>query len=118
VKKNILVILFLTVYFFALGYKIIHQPTPFYDWDESLYVQTGKEMIEQNKFLMPVWQGNYWLDKPPLIPLIYGAIARLSFSIPPEISTRILSLIIAITVLVLVYVFYQRVIKTPGYQPW
>ncbi|NMB84233.1 hypothetical protein GYA28_02995 [Candidatus Roizmanbacteria bacterium] len=110
-KKNILVILFLTVYFFALGYKIIHQPTPFYDWDESLYVQTGKEMIEQNKFLMPVWQGNYWLDKPPLIPLIYGAIARLSFSIPPEISTRILSLIIAITVLVLVYVFYQRVIK-------
>lgn len=110
-KKHWPVIIFLSIFFVLIAGKLIFSPTPFFDWDESLYVQTGKEMIEQNKFLMPVWQGNYWLDKPPLIPLIYGLIVKLSFFSPPEITARLFSLFISIVILAFVYVFYNRVFK-------
>lgn len=110
-KKHWPVIIFLSIFFVLIGVKLISHPTPFFDWDESLYVQTGKEMIEQNKFLMPVWQGTYWLDKPPLIPLIYGLISKLTFFSTPEITTRLFSLFISIVILAFVYVFYNRVLK-------
>src|SRR3990167_4295865 len=110
-KKHWPVTLFLIFFFLVIAYKIIFQPTPFYDWDESLYVQTGREMIEQKKFLMPVWQGTYWLDKPPLIPLLYGTIVKFSIISTPEITTRGFSLLISIVVLAFVYVFYNRILK-------
>ena len=110
-KKHWPVIIFLSIFFVLIASKLIFSPTPFFDWDESLYVQTGKEMIEQNKFLMPVWQRTYWLDKPPLIPLIYGAITKFVFFASPEITTRIFSLFMSIVILIFVYVFYNRVFK-------
>ena len=110
-KKHWLVILFLFLFFLAIFYKIVFRPTPFYDWDESLYVQTGKEMIEQKKFFMPVWQGQYWLDKPPLVPLLYGVLVKFSFGLLPEITTRLFSLIVSVAVLAFVYIFYNRVLK-------
>ena len=110
-KKHWPVIIFLSIFFVLIASKLISHPTPFYDWDESLYVQTGKEMIEQNKFLLPVWQGTYWLDKPPLIPLIYGFIVKLTFFLTPEITTRLFSLLISIIILSFVYVFYNRILK-------
>jgi len=110
-KKHWPLIILIVLYFSFIAYKLVAHPTPFYDWDESLYVQTGKEMIEQKKFLLPVWQGAYWLDKPPLIPLIYGIIIKLSFSLPAEITTRLFNLTIACLVLILVYIFYQKIIK-------
>jgi len=110
-KKHWPVIIFLTIFFILIANKLISHPTPFYDWDESLYIQTGKEMIEQNKFLLPVWQGAYWLDKPPLIPLIYGVITKFVFFSTPEIITRLFSLFISIIILSFVYVFYNRVLK-------
>lgn len=110
-KKHWLIIVFLICYFSLISFKLISHPNPFFDWDESLYVQTGKEMIEQNKFLMPVWQGEYWLDKPPLIPLIFSLVAKLTFFAIPEITTRLFSLFISIVILAFVYVFYNRVFK-------
>ena len=53
-KKHWPVIVFLSIFFVLIAGKLIFNPTPFFDWDESLYVQTGKEMIEQNKFLFSV----------------------------------------------------------------
>ncbi len=110
-KKHWPVIIFLSIFFVLIASKLIFSSTPFFDWDESLYVQTGKEMIEQSKFLMPVWQGAYWLDKPPLIPLIYGLIVKLIFFSTPEITTRLFSLFISIVILSFIYVFYNRVFK-------
>ena len=110
-KKHWPVIIFLSVFFVLIASKLIFNPTPFFDWDESLYIQTGKEMIEQNKFLMPVWQGSYWLDKPPLIPLIYGFITKFVFFSKPEITTRLFSLLVSIVNLSFVYIFYNRVLK-------
>lgn len=110
-KKNWPIIVFLSIFFVLIAYKLISHPTPFFDWDESLYIQTGKEMIEQNKYLMPVWQGTYWLDKPPLIPLIYGLVAKLIFFSIPEITTRIFSLFISVIILSFIYIFYNRFLK-------
>lgn len=110
-KKHWLLIVFLSIFFVLIASKIIFSPTPFFDWDESLYVQTGKEMIEQNKFLFPVWQGSYWMDKPPLIPLIYGFITKFVFFSKPEVTTRLFSLLVSIVNLSFVYIFYNRVLK-------
>lgn len=110
-KKHWPVIVFLSIFFVLTANKLIFSPTPFFDWDESLYIQTGKEMIEQNKFLFPVWQGAYWMDKPPLIPLLYGFIAKFAFFSKPEITTRLFSLFVSIINLSFVYIFYDRVLK-------
>lgn len=110
-KNHFLIILFLLFYFLIISYKLIYTPTPFYDWDESLYIQTGKEMIQNEYFLFPMWQGAIWLDKPPLIPLIYGVTASIFYFIPAEISTRILTLIVSITLLALIYMLYNKLFK-------
>ena len=110
-KKHWPLVLFLIFYFSIIAFKLISHPTPFFDWDESIYIQAGKEMIQQKQFITPLWQGTNWLDKPPLVPLIYGIIAKLIFISTPEITTRLFSLFISIVVLAFIYVFYNRVFK-------
>jgi 4-amino-4-deoxy-L-arabinose transferase-like glycosyltransferase len=110
-KKHLPIIVFLSIFFFLIASKLIFQPTPFYDWDESIYIQAGKEMIAHKSFLTPMWQGTYWLDKPPLIPLVYGLIAKLTFLSTPEITTRFFNLLVTILVLSFVYIFYNKVLK-------
>lgn len=112
-REHSLIAILLTAFFLILSYKLITQPTPFYDWDESLYIQTGLEMFEHKYFLFPVWQGTIWLDKPPLIPFIYALIAKVFFFTSPEISTRVFTVAIATIVLALVYKLYFKVTKDP-----
>ncbi len=109
-KKHWSVILFLAFYFFVTSYKFIYHPTPFYDWDESIYAQVGREMVRQHS-LVPLWQGQNWLDKPPLTPLAYGIVETLT-PVAPEISTREFTLILSIAVLALTYVLYFRLTKS------
>ncbi len=108
-KKHFLLVLFLSFYFAVTAYKFIHTPTPFYDWDESIYAQVGREMVRQKSFV-PLWQGQYWLDKPPLAPLAYGIVETI-IPVAPEISTRIFTLLLSIAILALTYVFYYRLTK-------
>ena len=110
-REHFFFILFCLLYFIALAYKMIFHAQPFYDWDESLYVQSGVEMFKHRYFFFPVWQGMPWLDKPPLIPFLYGLIIKIFFFIPAEISVRIFTLVVSITVLVFVYKLYLKVIK-------
>ena len=110
-KKNTLIISFLFFFFVIVSYKLIFYPTPFYDWDESLYIQSGKEMFDNKYFLFPVWQGAPWLDKPPLIPFIYGLIIKLTPFISPELSTRIFTLPVSIIVLYFIYLLFNKVLK-------
>lgn len=108
IKLHYPVILFILIYFLILAYKLITGPVPFYDWDESLYIQTGKEMYNNNYFLFPVWQGKPWLDKPPLVPFIYATVAKFFFIVPPEVSTRIFTLTLTAIVLFFVYFLGYR----------
>ncbi|MFH1827254.1 MAG: hypothetical protein ABH812_02335 [bacterium] len=113
IKKHYLIILFLVFFFSIVSYKLLSHPTPFYDWDESLYVQSGKEMIQNNYYLFPMWQGEAWLDKPPLVPLVYGLVQKSSPLISSEISTRVFTLLISLIVLSFVYLLYNKLFKDP-----
>jgi len=98
--------LFIILFFCLNAYKIIRFPSPFFDWDESIYAQVGKEMIKEKSFFVPLWQGRAWLDKPPLPSLLYGLVQLIP--ITPEISTRLATLILSCFTLVLLYVFVFR----------
>ena len=110
-KNHYIIILFLIFFLAITSYKLIYTPTPFYDWDESLYIQTGNEMIQNNYYYFPMWQGEPWLDKPPLVPLLYASIARAFYFIPPEISTRLFTLVISIFLLSFIYILYNKIFK-------
>jgi len=108
IKHHWGIILYLAFYFFITAYKFINFQTPFYDWDEGIYAQVGREMINKLS-LTPLWQGQVWLDKPPLVPLFYGLIGRLPFA--SELSMRFATLGLSLLVLGLIYVFYYRITK-------
>lgn len=107
-KEHLLIILFLSFYFLVISFKLISYPTPFFDWDEAINAQVGREMI-QNKSLVPLWQGKVWLDKPPLILLFYGVVPKLFPFVAPEVSTRIVTLAVTIVVLFFIYAIYLKV---------
>lgn len=108
-KKHLLIILFLLFYFGITAYKFVAYPTPFYDWDESIYVQVGREMVRA-KSIVPLWQGQYWLDKPPLVPLAYGIVETIA-PIKPELSTRLFTLSLTILLFIFIYYFYFKLTK-------
>jgi len=109
-KKHWLFGVFLVFIALLVGYKLLTTPRPLFDWDESLYVQNGIEMIESKSYLVPLWQGKAWLDKPPLSPLLFGLAAKFSF-LPVEKSTRIFTLGLSLFSLILVYALYYKVSK-------
>ncbi len=106
-KKHIVLFIFLFIFTSLHFYKVISHITPFFDWDEGIYAQVGREMIQERSYLVPLWQGKVWLDKPPLPPLVYGLAGLMP--IAPEISMRIVSVILSAVVLVLFYLFAYRV---------
>lgn len=107
--RHFIVIIFLALYFSIITFKLVSHPTPFYDWDESIYAEVGREMVQKNS-LIPLWQGTPWLEKPPLVPLVYGLIIHY-VPIQPEISTRVFSLMLAIVALVLIYKWILIIFK-------
>lgn len=108
-KKHFLIIIFLLFYFGITSYKFVSHPTPFYDWDESIYAQVGREMVQQ-KSLVPLWQGQNWLDKPPLVPLAYGIVETIT-PLKPELSTRLFTLSLTIILFSFIYYFYYKLTK-------
>lgn len=109
IKKNPLISFFLSFYAATLSVKMIARSEYFYDWDESIYIQIGKEMFEKRSFLFPSWQGQVWLDKPPLGPFLYGGVMKMFYFIKPEISTRLFTLYITVIVLIFIYILYCRI---------
>jgi len=110
-KKHWLIAVLLLVIGSLLSYKLLTSPRPLFDWDESLYVQNGIEMLETNSYLVPLWQGKAWLDKPPLSPLLFGLATKIA-PIPVEISTRLFTLSLSLLALGLVYALYYKVTQS------
>lgn len=107
--KHLLFTLLFICYSLTIGQRIVTNPTPFYDWDESIYVQVGKEMVKNGSFT-PLYRGEPWLEKPPLAPFLYG-LATLA-PLAPEVSTRLLSLIVSMGVIVLLYILLLRALQS------
>ncbi len=81
----------------------------FYDWDEGMYAQIAKEIIK-NKSLFTTFNGQVWLDKPPLV---HGLIS-LIFSIfgYSEFWTRMIMVITSAILLILLYFLAKKITKS------
>ncbi|MDP4010989.1 MAG: hypothetical protein Q8P72_02055 [Candidatus Roizmanbacteria bacterium] len=110
IAKHWQVSTYLLLFTILFTVKIVQNPLPFFDWDESIYAQVGQEMIEA-KTIVPLWQGQSWLDKPPLVPLFYGLVMIATPFAQPEVSTRIATLFLSVFALILTYMLYWKVLK-------
>lgn len=104
-------VIYLLIFAVVFSLKLIQNPFPFFDWDESIYAEVGREMIDSKSFFIPLWQGQQWLDKPPLVPLFYGIVMFLTPFVQPEISTRLATLYLSVIGLILLYALYFKIIK-------
>lgn len=55
------IILFMGLMWSGLGHDYL------YDWDEGIYATISREMVQSGNILTPTWNGDLWLEKPPVI---------------------------------------------------
>lgn len=68
--KKIFTALIFLFFFFGLLFRLNQlNKQPFYDWDEAIYAQVAKEII-QNHSLKTSFNDHPWLNKPPLSHLL------------------------------------------------
>jgi 4-amino-4-deoxy-L-arabinose transferase-like glycosyltransferase len=68
--KKIFTALIFLFFFFGLLFRLNQlNKQPFYDWDEAIYAQVAKEII-QNHSLKTSFNDHLWLNKPPLSHLL------------------------------------------------
>ncbi|MFQ5452026.1 MAG: ArnT family glycosyltransferase, partial [Candidatus Paceibacterota bacterium] len=80
---------------------------PFYDWDEAIYAQVAREIL-QNGNLTTSFNGELWLNKPPLS---HGLIAS-AFRIfgESELVARLLMVVFAVLFLYLLYALSKKIL--------
>ncbi|NQT95508.1 MAG: glycosyltransferase family 39 protein, partial [Candidatus Omnitrophica bacterium] len=74
--------------------------------DEAIYACVSKEILKTNSWLVPLHWDRPWLDKPPLY-MWLTAISYKMFGIN-EFSTRLVSSLFGIAVILLMYLFSKR----------
>jgi 4-amino-4-deoxy-L-arabinose transferase-like glycosyltransferase len=62
----IAICLFVGVMYLGLGKNYL------FDWDEGIYASIGREMKHSGDLLIPSWNGDLWLEKPPVIGWVTG----------------------------------------------
>lgn len=77
-----------------------------FDWDEGIYAVLGREMIESKNWLTPTWNGELWLEKPPLVAWV-SAIG-MTLTDTHELGARLLMPAFALATLYGVFRFGER----------
>lgn len=112
-KRNFAFILpFLTFVFIFCGLIIRNLKLsylPFYDWDEGIYAQIAREIIK-NKSLITTFNGQLWLDKPPLANVLIAVMFSLFGT--SEFNARILISFLSIILLFLTYFLTKKTINS------
>jgi len=91
----VLIVLAACILFFRLG------NAPLQSWDEAIYAQSAKEMLQSGDYLTPHWNGEKFLQKPPLAIWTTAALFRI-FGVN-ETSARATSALAGIGCVVLVF---------------
>ncbi|QIV94807.1 ArnT family glycosyltransferase [Allofrancisella frigidaquae] len=63
-KKNIFLVFIISV---ALMYLLFIGATPLFDRDEGYYVSVVMNMLNNHNYLLPIYNNEYWLEKPILL---------------------------------------------------
>lgn len=80
--------------------------TYLYDWDEAIYAQVGKEMVA-SKTLFGYWNGQPWLEKPPLVSLLSGVFMSTGLG-SMEMLARLPSFLAGLGVLYFIYKIFKE----------
>lgn len=96
--------------FIFVGFIVrnIHlRAVPFQDWDEAIYAQVAQEILK-NKSLVTTFDGQLWLNKPPLVHALIAAIFKI-FG-PSELWSSFLMVAFACILLYLTYRLTKRMV--------
>jgi 4-amino-4-deoxy-L-arabinose transferase-like glycosyltransferase len=96
----ILIVTSLVVILFRLGARTL------YSWDEAIYGQIAREMLNHHHWLMPYWQNVPWFEKPPLVVWLMATSFKL-FGIS-ELAARLPSALAGVGTVVLTYLLSKR----------
>jgi 4-amino-4-deoxy-L-arabinose transferase-like glycosyltransferase len=77
----------------------------FWDWDECLYAQYGREMSKTGHFISNIWNGYLDLQKPPLYSWLLIPLTQLQ---KPEFWLRFPNVVASLALLIAVYMFCTR----------
>ncbi len=61
---------------FALLFLFLHQGRNPLHFDEAIYAQVSKEMVERNEWLTPHWNGSLWFHKSPVYFWVTGLLFK------------------------------------------
>lgn len=76
-------------------------------FDEAIYAQVSKEMVERNEWLTPHWNGQAWFHKPPIFFWITALFFKL-FEVN-EVWARFASALSGLGILLLAYLIGRRI---------
>jgi 4-amino-4-deoxy-L-arabinose transferase-like glycosyltransferase len=79
---------------------------PLKNWDESIYAQASKEMLQTGDWLTPHWNSQPWFEKPPLYLWLTTAFFRV-FGVK-EFTARLPSALSGIGLVAIVYLLGRR----------
>jgi 4-amino-4-deoxy-L-arabinose transferase-like glycosyltransferase len=96
----VLVVLAVTVLFGHLERISLH-------FDEAIYAEVAKEMVERNEWLTPHWNGKVWFEKPPAFFWATGLLFKTLGT--SESSARFASALSGLGVLWLAYLIARRI---------
>lgn len=82
----------------------------FSDWDEGIYAEVASDMTERNSYILPEFNGEPWLDKPPVTSIL-TAISFNAFPNHKELASRTVMALVAIGLLGVVYLLSRRTVS-------
>jgi 4-amino-4-deoxy-L-arabinose transferase-like glycosyltransferase len=99
-KVRYIIFAFIVIGLFWRTYQ--HQNVLFSDWDEGIYAEVASDMVEHHSYILPSFNGEPWLDKPP----VTSALTAVAFQLFPhhkELASRFMMTFAAIGLLGVVY---------------
>lgn len=83
---------------------------PLKNWDESIYAQVSKEMLQTGDWLTPRWNSQPWFEKPPLY--IWASAAFYSLFGVSEFAARLPSALSGVGLVAVVFLLGRRMYST------
>lgn len=106
-KNSYLIFIFFVFIFFGIIFRLYKlRDIPFSDWDEAIYAQVAKEIL-QNKSLITTFNGNLWLNKPPLSHILI-AIAFFTFGFS-HFYSRMIFVVFSFLSLILTFLLSKKI---------